>query len=57
MTKSELIKAMENMGDDDVVIICESIKDGKPIGWSNIERVQKTGSSISISLDKYYGDG
>lgn len=39
MTKSELIKALESVGDDEVITIV-----GPDGGWSNIEKVE--GSEI-----------
>lgn len=50
MTKRDLIKALEEYNDDDVVIIGCSKS-----GWSNIEELKQDGSCISIMEDKYYG--
>ena len=46
MTKTELIKALEPFGDDEVVIIGDS----KTV-WSNIGEVKSDGSCISIMED------
>ena len=49
MTKKELIKAMEGIGDDDVVII--EMSDG---GWFNIDSVDCNAKSIRPD-DKFNG--
>ena len=46
MTKKELIKALEDFEDDQIVIIGD-FEDG----WSNINEVKKSGSCISITSD------
>lgn len=46
MTKSELIKALEEFDDDAVVIIGDSDS-----GWCNIGTVKSDGSSIAITED------
>lgn len=47
MTKNELVIALNDFNDDDVVII----SDGE--GWSNIEDVKQQGSSIAITMEQY----
>lgn len=47
MTKNELVIALNDYDDDAVVII----SDGE--GWSNIEEVFLSGSSIAIMMEKY----
>ena len=48
MNKRELVKILEKFDDDDTVIISDGI------GWSNIEKVQKSNShTIDIIQEKY----
>ena len=47
MTKTELIKAMDKLDDDAIVIISDSE------GWSNIERVEMDGVTIAIVMEQY----
>ncbi len=53
MTKNELVIALNDFNDDDiVVIICGE-------GWSNIEDVNKNGCAIEITIEEYpvFSDG
>lgn len=43
MTKKELIKAMENYNEDQVVIVMDDVD-----GWDNISHVSSDGSQIAI---------
>lgn len=48
MDKRQLVKILEKFDDYDTVIISDGI------GWSNIEKVQKSnGNTISIVQEKY----
>ena len=48
MDKRQLVKILEKFDDDDIVIISDGI------GWSNIEKVQKSNDhTISIVQEKY----
>jgi hypothetical protein len=47
MTKNELVIALNDFDDDDIVII----SDGN--GWSNIEDVKRQGCQIAITLEKF----
>ena len=46
MTKSELIKRLNDM-DDKVIIVTDVY------GWSNIEDIKEQGGDIIITLEKY----
>ena len=48
MTKQELIKELEKLPDDKVVVM--SFADG---GWSNIETVEYNGGCIEIKAELY----
>ena len=49
MTKAELIKALEPLDDDAVVIIQDT--ENANDGWTNIKHVVESGSQIAIVMD------
>jgi hypothetical protein len=51
MTKKELIKALEEYDDDDIVVLGKFNYEPNGQGWSNIGYVVGSGGIISITMD------
>lgn len=47
MTKKDLIKRLENINDDTILVI----SDGE--GWSNIEKIVQNGTTAELHIEKH----